>query len=163
MIKSPASSEIQTAPATTPVRRAPRATTPLILVVEDDEDSRIMLRHLLEHLKYRVIEAADGLAAVKLAGKMRPDLVLMDIKMPHLDGFEATRRIRAANVNNRVPIIFVSGYGKESYECIARKVGADDYLVKPLEFDLLERLLDKYVPLPQSNAKLRSPLTKAIG
>jgi DNA-binding response OmpR family regulator len=118
---------------------------PLILIVEDDEDSRQMLKFLLEMWKFRVIEAADGLEAFTIAENLRPDLILMDVKLPNSDGFEATRRIRESEHINLTPIIFLTGCAEEIYRLAAGTAGADEYLVKPLDFPLLENTLEKYV------------------
>jgi CheY-like chemotaxis protein len=123
---------------------------PVILVVEDNKDNREMLKFLLEMWKYRVIEAADGLEAFSVAEKSRPDLILMDAKLPNSDGFETTRRIREAEHIKRVPIIFLSGCTEEIYRRTAGTVGADEYLVKPLDFSLLENTLEKYVGRQQA-------------
>ncbi len=126
---------------------------PVILIVEDDEDSRLMLKILLEMWKYRVIEAADGLEAIRVAEEIRPDLILMDAKLPHLDGFETTRRIRESESVSRIPIIFLSACAEETYRRAARTVGADDYLVKPLDFELLENTLENYVSRRQMSSR----------
>lgn len=118
---------------------------PIILIVEDDKDSRLMLEFLLEMWKFRVIEAADGFEAIRAAEEIRPDLILMDAKLPHLDGFETTRRFRESESFSRIPIVFLSACAEEIYRRAARAVGADDYLVKPLNFELLENILEKYV------------------
>ena len=118
---------------------------PVILVVEDDADNREMLKILLKMWKYRVIEAADGLEAFSLSEKTPPDLILMDAKLPHSDGFETTRRIRETEHIRQMPIVFLSGCAEEIYRRAAGAVGADEYLVKPLDFTLLENTLKKYV------------------
>ena len=86
----------------------------VILIVEDDDDSRQMLKFLLETWKYRVIEATDGLEAFAIAEKFRPDLILMDAKLPNSDGFETTRRIRESKYINRIPIVFLSGCARRN-------------------------------------------------
>lgn len=118
---------------------------PLILIVEDNEDSRLMLKILLEMWKYRVSEATDGIEAVSLAKKIHPDLILMDVKLPKIDGFEATRRIRESEIISRVPIVILSACAEMIYRRSAALAGADEYLVKPLDFELLEITLEKYV------------------
>lgn len=125
---------------------------PLILIVEDDRDNRQMLKYLLEMWTYRVIEAADGLEAVSIAEKTRPDLVLMDVKLPKLDGFETTRRFRQSESLNRIPIIFTSGCAEEINRRTAADAGADGYLIKPLDFALLENTVEKYAGSTQSKS-----------
>lgn len=122
---------------------------PVILIVEDDEDSRLMLKTLLEMWSYRVFEAADGIEAISIAEQTRPDLILMDAKLPNLDGFETTRRIRQSATINDVPIIFLSACAEAVYRGRASDAGANEYLVKPLIFEQLEISLEKYLCQPQ--------------
>lgn len=117
---------------------------PVVLIVEDDADSRLMLRLLLEAWRYRVVEASNGIEALHIAGKESPDLILMDIKMPLLDGFETTRHLRASGKIDGVPIVFLSGCAEEVHRRHAFAVGASDYLLKPLDFDQLKQILDQY-------------------
>jgi len=124
-----------------PVQANVSLAPPLILIAEDDEDSRVMFGTMLKLQGYRVIEAADGDQAVKLADKADPDLILMDAGLPGLDGFAATRRIRRAQ---RMPIVFMSGYAEASFVAQARQAGCDEYLVKPISFDQLEEVIKKY-------------------
>lgn len=119
---------------------------PIILIVEDDEDSRLMLRLLLEMWRYGVIEAKDGVEAVSLAEKQQPDLILMDVKLPLLDGFATTRRIRASTAIDGVPIVFLSGCAEDEYRRAAFAAGGNEYLIKPLDFEQLEGTLGKYIP-----------------
>ncbi len=121
--------------------------TPTIMIVEDYDDTRLMVRLLLEKRGYRVLEADDGLKGVEIALRERPDLILMDLNMPHLDGFAATRRIRAHAEMRDVPIVAFSGYGPEHFGLEALAAGCDAYLCTPIEpeqlDDLLARLLSK--------------------
>ena len=125
---------------------APQTKTqmPVVLIVEDDADSRLMLRLLLEAWQYRVVEATNGIEALHIAGKESPDLILMDIKMPLLDGFETTRHLRASGKIDGVPIVFLSGCAEEIHRRNAFAVGASEYLLKPLDFEQLEQILDRY-------------------
>lgn len=118
---------------------------PKILIVDDDEDSRQMLNFLLETWSYRVVEAKDGIEAVSLAERERPDLILMDVKLPRLDGFDVTRRIRQSEQTNGVPIVFLSGCAEPHYRSAAAEVGGNEFLVKPLDFDKLQSTLGKYI------------------
>ena len=88
---------------------------PTILVVDDFDDTRLLLRTWLERRGFRVIEAEDGVEAVKRAASESPDLIIMDMEMPHLDGLSATRRIRQVNNLGRVPIVAVSAYGADQF------------------------------------------------
>jgi putative two-component system response regulator len=113
----------------------PRDRLPTVLVAEDHNDSRCALVALLEAFGYRVIEAANGLEAVELASSGRPDLILMDIMMPELDGFEAIRRVRLLDQTRSIPIIAVTAM--EGAEQLALQAGADAYVGKPIESRLL--------------------------
>lgn len=104
-----------------------------ILVVDDNEDSRLALRALLESLGYRVHEASDGREAVKRAEDLQPGLILMDIMMPRMDGLEATRRIRANSELSDVRIVCISAM--EGAVEASRAAGSDDCVVKPI-YDL---------------------------
>jgi two-component system, cell cycle response regulator DivK len=102
-----------------------------ILVVEDQEDLRGVLRDLLAGSGYAVIEAADGRDGITKAKSDRPDLILMDIQMPVLDGYEATRQIKADADLKGTPIIAVSSFAMKGDEEKARAAGCDDYVTKP--------------------------------
>ena len=102
-----------------------------ILVVDDQEDLRGVLRDLLLGSGYAVIEAADGEAGVTKAKSDRPDLILMDIQMPVIDGYEATRQIRADPAIDGIPIIAVSSFAMKGDEQKARSAGCDHYVTKP--------------------------------
>jgi two-component system cell cycle response regulator DivK len=104
--------------------------TKRILVVEDQEDNRQILRDLLGSVGYDIIEAGDGEEAVKLAA-LRPDLILMDIQLPGLDGYEATRRIKTDARLRDIPIIVVTSYALSGDEDKARAAGCDAYVTKP--------------------------------
>jgi two-component system cell cycle response regulator DivK len=104
--------------------------TKRILVVEDQEDNRQILRDLLGSVGYDIIEAADGEEAIRLA-ELRPDLILMDIQLPELDGYEATRRIKADARLRDIPIIVVTSYALSGDEDKARAAGCDAYVTKP--------------------------------
>lgn len=117
----------------------------LILLVEDNPDSRNMLRTLLELWSYRVIEAQNGEEAVRLAKSESPRLILMDVAIPLVDGMEATRRIREFASSEVMPVVFISGYAQTGLRLMALASGGNDYLVKPLDFKKLETLLGKYI------------------
>ena len=120
--------------------------SPVILIVDDDCDNREMLKTLLEMWKFMVIEAIDGIEAIKMAEKNCPDLILMDVKMPDLDGFGLTRQIRQSAKIEKVPIVFLSGCAEKIYKQKGSAVGGNEYLTKPLDFDALEKILVKYIP-----------------
>jgi two-component system cell cycle response regulator DivK len=102
-----------------------------ILVVEDQEDNRQILRDLLTSGGFDMIEAGNGADAITAAETNRPDLILMDIQLPILDGYEATRRIKANPVLKSIPIIVVTSYALSGDEDKARRAGCDDYVAKP--------------------------------
>src|SRR5262249_38671037 len=102
-----------------------------ILVVEDTDDNRQILRDLLGMSGYVVIEANDGAEGVAKAVEHKPDLILMDIQMPVMDGYEATRRIKADPTLSAIPIIAVTSYALSGDEDRARAAGCDGYVAKP--------------------------------
>ena len=102
-----------------------------ILVVEDQEDNRQILRDLLGNAGYELTEAENGEEAITAAGKQRPDLILMDIQLPIMDGYEATRRIRTNPDLRSVPIIAVTSYALAGDEDKALAAGCDGYVTKP--------------------------------
>jgi len=105
--------------------------TKRILVVEDQEDNRQILRDLLASTDYEIMEAENGLEALAAVAKHRPDLILMDIQLPILDGYEATRRIKADPELRSIPIIAVTSYALSGDEAKAREAGCDAYVPKP--------------------------------
>lgn len=112
-----------------------------ILIIEDQEDNRAILRDLLSQAGYALIEAADGEEGVELAQSERPDLILMDIQLPLIDGYEATRRIKAKPELKSIPIIAVTSYALSGDEAKARAAGCDGYVTKPFSpRDLLAKV-----------------------
>jgi two-component system cell cycle response regulator DivK len=105
--------------------------TERILVVEDQEDNRTILRDLLQSAGYEVLEAVDGAEGVRMARAERPDLILMDIQMPGVDGYQATRAIKAEPGLAAIPIIAVTSYALSGDEEKSRAAGCDDYVTKP--------------------------------
>ena len=103
----------------------------LILVVEDQEDNRRIMRDLLASAGYEVIEAVTGEEGVTAADAHRPDLILMDIQLPGLDGYEATRQIKANPDLQHIPIIVVTSYALSGDDVKAFEAGCDDYVSKP--------------------------------
>lgn len=119
---------------------------PTVMVVEDFEDNRFMMRRLLEMSGYRVLEAVNGEEAVELAHRERPGLILMDLSLPHLDGLAATRRIRQHPDLREVPIVAVSAHDTADFHADALAAGCNDYVTKPIDFDQLETLLHRLLP-----------------
>jgi CheY-like chemotaxis protein len=125
-------------PATIPFAcPAPSALQPTILVVEDHDDTREMLCMFLAGLGFRVVEACNGLEAVEAASKERPQLILMDGRLPLLDGLEATRRIRQNALLDHVKILALNGSGSPRYHAEALAAGCDDSIEKPFEIEKL--------------------------
>ena len=118
---------------------------PTIMVVDDDEDIRYMMRVLLEEDGYRVLEAENGQRALEIAQSRRPDLILMDLSMPVLDGFAATRRLRQLTKFGDVPIIAVTAYDTPEHRTDASAAGVNEYLTKPVDFVRLDKLLDQFL------------------
>ena len=109
-----------------------------ILVVEDDEENWDMLSRRLQRRGYRVVRAADGQEAVAMAARERPDLILMDVSLPVMDGLEATRHIKARAETQTTPIIAVTAHAMSGDRDSALQAGCNDYHAKPVE---LPRLL----------------------
>ncbi len=132
-------------PGAYPAQRSPASTRPLTLIVEDHEDTRFLLRTMLEMRGVRVVEAENGETATALAESMHPDLILMDGTLPLLDGFAATRRIRELTSGRDVPIVFLSGHVQPASEARAFAAGCTDYLVKPFALGQLVRVLERHL------------------
>ena len=118
----------------------------LILVVEDFEDSRFMMRRLLEMAGYDVVEASDGQQSIELAAQERPALILMDLSLPKLDGLAATRLLRQHEAVGKLPIVAVSAHDSPESRSEALEAGCDDYVTKPIDFDQLYSLLKRFLP-----------------
>ena len=104
-----------------------------LLLVEDNEDNRTIYSTLLRHLGYEVIEAQNGVQAIELARSERPDLILMDISIPEMDGWEATRILRGDPVTKAIPIVALTAHALEDDRERAAEVGFSSYLAKPIE------------------------------
>ena len=112
-----------------------------VLLVEDTEDNRFMMRRLLEMTGYRVIEAMNGEEAVKLAKSESPNLILMDLSLPVIDGLAATRLIRKLPNSESTPIIAVSAHDTSDFQLEAIEAGCNTYVTKPIDFNELEQLI----------------------
>ena len=117
-----------------------------ILVVEDHEDNRQILRDLLGNAGYQMIEAETGEAGLVAAAAERPDLILMDIQLPGLDGYEATRRLKADPALHSIPIIVVTSYALSGDDAKARAAGCDAYVTKPYSPRALLAKIREYMP-----------------
>ena len=112
-----------------------------ILVVDDFDDTRLLLRTWLQKKGFRVVEAENGNRAIAAAESSHPDLIIMDVEMPELDGLAATRKIRELKDFAAVPIVAVSAYGADQYRDHALAAGCNEYVSTPFEPDELERLI----------------------
>lgn len=115
----------------------------LILVVDDNEGNREVLNFFLSESGYRVVEACNGLEAVAIATKACPDLILMDLAMPVMDGFDAIRLIRETAHISSIPIIACTAY--YSHRLAALGAGFNEFLIKPLDFALLDKTLSRFL------------------
>jgi two-component system, cell cycle response regulator DivK len=120
--------------------------TKRILVVEDTEDNRRILRDLLTRAGFELIEAIDGESGVSMATTHRPDLILMDIQLPIFDGYEATRRIKANPETRNIPIIAVTSYALSGDENKALAAGCDGYVAKPFSPRRILALVQEFLP-----------------
>ncbi|MCA1633895.1 MAG: response regulator [Acidobacteria bacterium] len=117
-----------------------------VLVAEDDADVRLMMRTLLEMKGYGVLEAGDGQETVALAREARPDIILMDLQLPRLNGFAVVRSIRQNEQLRSVPILIVSGHDPARHRDLALAAGCNGYVQKPVDFDRLEELMRSLLP-----------------
>jgi two-component system cell cycle response regulator DivK len=116
-----------------------------ILLVEDNEMNRDMLSRRLERKGMTVVIAVDGQAGVEMATSESPDLILMDLSLPVMDGWEATRRIKASPETRSIPVIALTAHAMSGDEQTARDAGCDDYDTKPIDFKRLLGKIDKYL------------------
>lgn len=119
-----------------------------VLLVEDNEDNLVVYRTILEHVGYRVIEARDGEEGVTRAQQDRPDLILMDISIPKIDGWEATQRLKADPGTDAIPIIALTAHALEEDRQKALQAGCDGYLAKPVEPRRVVQEVERFVGPP---------------
>lgn len=117
------------------------------MVVEDYDDTRELLKKGLESLGYTVLEACNGQEAVDIAGREHPDLILMDLDLPILDGIAATQRIRQTPKLERVPIVAVTAYPLSYSHVKAFFKGCDEYMRKPIDMTELAQVVNRYLPV----------------
>lgn len=115
-----------------------------VLLVEDFDDSRFMMRQLLEMSGYSVIEAKNGREAVEFAKQECPDIILMDLSLPELDGLTATKLIRQLENLCDVPIIALTAYDRVEFHAAALKAGCNTYFTKPVDFDALTTVMGQF-------------------
>jgi two-component system, cell cycle response regulator DivK len=137
----------------------PRREKALILIVDDVADNRDIYADFLRFSGYDVIEAKDGFEAVEIAQAQIPDLVLMDLSLPGMDGWDATRKIKASSKTSHVKVIAVTGHALEGTSKGARDAGCDGFLAKPCLPDELEKEIRRMLE-PDKAAPSRSASTK---
>ena len=123
-----------------------------VLLVEDNEDNRIIYRMILEHHGYEVIEAHDGQAGIEMARSGGPDLILMDISLPVMDGWEATRVLKAEGPTSTIPIVALTAHALRSDEAKATELGFDAFIRKPAEPKLVLEIVQQFVGPAQGGA-----------
>jgi CheY-like chemotaxis protein len=125
----------------------------LILVVDDSADNVAMISLDLQQQGYRVVTASNGEDAITVATQMMPNLILMDINLPTLDGLGATRRIRENEALREVPVIAITAFGTEGFQRAAYDAGVSGYLTKPLDLDRMHQLIARLLS-PGGSGKL---------
>jgi len=118
---------------------------PKILLVEDNEMNRDMLSRRLSRRGYEVVMAEDGAKGVELANSESPDLILMDLSLPIMDGWEATRTLKANDSTKAIPVIALTAHAMKSDEDKAKEAGCDDFDTKPVDLNRLIEKMDKYL------------------
>ena len=124
-------------------KAAPQLLT--VLVVDDNDDTRNVLRRMLEVRGYAIAEAANGAAAVDRAQRLCPDLILLDLNMPSMDGLEAAKLIRAECAGRDVRIVALTAFDTYGMEEAAKEAGCDGYFLKPISPELLDKLLRQFL------------------
>ena len=117
-----------------------------ILVVEDYEDTSLAMRLALEDRGYRIFEAPDGASAVEVAGRERPDIILMDLSLPVMDGLEATKQIRSNPELRDAVVVAVTAHSDQDYRSRALAAGCNAFVTKPIDFEWLNELLTNLLP-----------------
>lgn len=124
-----------------------RGTGPTVLIAEDNDDGRFMLRTLLEMKGYRILEAQTGTEAIELALRDFPDLMLLDLQLPSINGLNVARHIRSQSLERYMPIVIISGHNRSTHGNVAKAAGCDEYLLKPIDLDELDKVLENFAPL----------------
>lgn len=117
----------------------------IVLVIEDNETNLYLIRFMLEKSGYKVMEAREGAAGVEMAIRERPDLVIMDIQLPDISGLEATGRIRASEIGNKVPIVALTSYAMVGDREKSLAAGCTDYIEKPINPETFIAKIEKYL------------------
>jgi len=142
--------------AAAPVARSARAAGPMVLVVDDYEDAREMYAEYLQYSGFRVAEARTGVEAMEKAFELLPDLILMDLSLPVMDGWEATRRLKADARTKAIPVVALTGHALAGHSEVARKAGCDAFVTKPCLPDALVLEVRRVLEQSRGKAKARS-------
>jgi CheY-like chemotaxis protein len=118
-----------------------------VLIVEDSDDARYFMRLALEQLGYIVVEAENGAKAIEMAERERPDIILMDLSLPIMDGLAATEKIRASDGLKSIPIIAVTAHQETDFRVGAKAAGFDAYVTKPIDIDFLSDLINGLIAI----------------
>ncbi|MBD3291070.1 response regulator [candidate division KSB1 bacterium] len=116
-----------------------------VMVVDDNPEIRLFFKNVLDFLKYDSVIAENGIEALKLFKDVNPDIVFLDINLPFIDGFEILSRMRHLDAERETPIIMISGMEEQTTACQAMKLGAYDFLSKPIDFDSIKLVCEKAV------------------
>lgn len=127
-----------------------------ILVVEDLADNRELVRDLLQLARFEVVEAYNGEMALEMARRERPDLILMDISLPQVDGFIATAQIKAVPDLAGIPVVFLTAHAMEKEQLRALEVGGDGYITKPIDIHDFTLLVQHYVEMARQMQQAKS-------
>jgi CheY-like chemotaxis protein len=133
------------------------ATLPTILVVEDFDDTRLMMKMWLARIGYRVMEAETGEEAIDVAQRELPDLIIMDVMMPGMNGLDATRRIREYQALRGTPIVAVSAYGANEYRALALDAGCNEYVSTPFDPNALATLIKQLIEKSEASTFNATP------
>jgi len=139
-----------------PASKAQAQTAPLVLIVEDYEDAREMYAEYLKYSGFRVAEARNGLEALEIAQKLLPDVILMDLALPGMDGWEATRKLKSDDRTRRIPVIAVTGHALSGHSDTARRAGCDAFVSKPCLPDALVAEVRKMLDSTRGKGRSRS-------
>ncbi|HYH85874.1 MAG TPA: response regulator [Pyrinomonadaceae bacterium] len=120
--------------------------SPKVLVAEDNADIRLMMKTLLGMKGYRVVEASDGHETMEVARAEQPDIILMDLQLPRLNGFAVTRSMRQDEMLRDTPIVIVTGHDPARHLSLALAAGCNAYVLKPIDFDSLSELIVSLLP-----------------
>jgi CheY-like chemotaxis protein len=134
-------------PLTAPGSDAPEHQCPLVLVVDDDDDSRVLMAYILEHLACRTCFVADGLTALAAAQHYRPNLIVSDIHLPQVDGYGLIQRLRADAATCQIPVLAVTALAGAADRQRILAAGFDDYISKPFLIQPLEQLIHHFIDL----------------